>query len=342
MAPSILPALALFATLLSQVAAHISIFHPSMWGFNQSTAPTRPQDPLINLPFDQWWFHGHLSYPPHPNDIFQLPVGGTAHTETTCDKGATSWYASAPGGDQRRPNDPSPCPGQPLSEYHTTGINDLGGCALAVAYESDVSKVKPEDFTVFSVNHTCVWTRWTDFQIPAAMPACPNGKCTCAWFWIHTADSGAEQMYMTGFQCNMQGAKSTVPVARSQVPKRCGADPQNNVPAHPGNCTVGAKTPFYWYQAEGNNMFEGTYTPPLYTDLYNFRDGAQNDIFVNSTAVPPSSPTTTSHGVSKRWPGPTPAAARPARRVPALKNGQHARHAWGKHRRISGASDGAF
>ena len=30
-------------------------------------------------------------------------------------------------------------------------------------------------------------------------------------------------------------------------------------------------------------MLEGTYTPPLYLDLYNFHDGAQNDIFENTT-----------------------------------------------------------
>ena len=29
-------------------------------------------------------------------------------------------------------------------------------------------------------------------------------------------------------------------------------------------------------------MFEGTHAPPLYNDLYGFRDGAQNDIFVDS------------------------------------------------------------
>jgi hypothetical protein len=49
------------------------------------------------------------------------------------------------------------------------------------------------------------------------------------------------------------------------------------------NCTYGPKQPFYWYQAERNNMLEGTYTPPLYLDLYNFHDGAQNDIFENTT-----------------------------------------------------------
>lgn len=29
-------------------------------------------------------------------------------------------------------------------------------------------------------------------------------------------------------------------------------------------------------------MFEGTYSPPFYNDLYNFKDGAQNDIFQDS------------------------------------------------------------
>ena len=32
-------------------------------------------------------------------------------------------------------------------------------------------------------------------------------------------------------------------------------------------------------------MIEGTYTPPLYRDLYNFLDGAQNDIFENTTGT---------------------------------------------------------
>jgi hypothetical protein len=45
-----------------------------------------------------------------------------------------------------------------------SGINDLGGCALAIAYKSDANDVQPEDFVVFSVNHQCIWTRFTDFQ----------------------------------------------------------------------------------------------------------------------------------------------------------------------------------
>jgi len=41
-------------------------------------------------------------------------------------------------------------------------------------------------------------------------------------------------------------------------------------------------------------MNEDTYAPPFYTDLYNFRDGAQNDIFENSyDSIPVPSPNQT-------------------------------------------------
>lgn len=61
--------------------------------------------------------------------------------------------------------------------------------------------------------------------------------------------------YMTGFKCNVTGSSSNVPLAPPQVPRRCGADPEHNVmQATPGNCTYGAKQPFYWFQAERNNV----------------------------------------------------------------------------------------
>ena len=63
----------------------------------------------------------------------------------------------------------------------TTGQNDTGGCAMAVAYESDVSQITPDDFVVFSVNKNCVWTRHTAFTVPEDMPPCQGNKCTCAW-----------------------------------------------------------------------------------------------------------------------------------------------------------------
>jgi hypothetical protein len=166
-----------------------------MWGFNISSG-FRPQNPMINLTFNQWWFHGYLdTAPPHPNDIKQLPVGQNATTELSCDKDATSWWPSGPGGDRQQLHNPSPCPGSNISEFHTTGIHDLGGCALAVAYKSDAFDVQPDDFVVFSVNHTCVWYLHTNFGIPADMPPCPDGKCICAWFWIHKPDSGSMQSW---------------------------------------------------------------------------------------------------------------------------------------------------
>lgn len=127
-------------------------------------------------------------------DFFELPAGKTAVTEVACHKGATSFFASAEGGDIRKGDDP--CPGSPMSEYHTNGPDDLKGCSLAIAYKSDVNQVKPEDFTVFSVNQTCVFHRFTDFQVPARMPPCPPGGCICAWFWIHSEKSGGEQSKM--------------------------------------------------------------------------------------------------------------------------------------------------
>jgi hypothetical protein len=123
----------------------------------------------------------------------QLPVGKNKTVELSCDIDATSYWKYGPGGDQRRPDIDSVCPGAPLAEFHTTGIDDLGGCALAVAYESDANKIQPEDFAVFSINQTCPWSLNTTFAVPAAMPPCPNGKCICAWFWIHRPDSGSEQ-----------------------------------------------------------------------------------------------------------------------------------------------------
>ena len=73
--------------------------------------------------------------------------------------------------------------------YHTNGVDDLKGCALAITYESDVDKVKPEDFVVFSVKRDCVWTRFTDWEVPRKMPSCPEGGCICSFFWIHSVST---------------------------------------------------------------------------------------------------------------------------------------------------------
>ena len=162
-----------------------------MWGFNVTqqtfSYDNRPVVPIKNMNFTEWWFHNHLAYPPNAGDIFELPAGQPATAEIACNKGATSFFASADGGDIRNASNPNDvCPGSPSTEYHTNGIADLEGCSLAIAYKNDSAAVQPEDFTVFSVNQTCVWTRFTDFSVPQRMPPCPAGGCTCAWFWIHS------------------------------------------------------------------------------------------------------------------------------------------------------------
>ncbi|KAF7330207.1 hypothetical protein MVEN_02457800 [Mycena venus] len=296
-------------------AGHSAFWHPSMYGFNVTDKTfdydNRPVSPLMNMTFSQWWFHGHLDFPPNEGDLFELPAGKPATAEIACNKGATSFFASSEGGDIRTANPNDVCPNSGTDAFHTKGFDDLTGCALAIAYNSDATNVQPEDFTVFSVNQTCVWTRFTDFQVrrskpgaanayqilqfllkmlnfrqvPARMPPCPAGGCTCAFFWIHSPDSGGEQNYMNGFKCNVTGSTSTVPLATPKVARRCGADSLNGKwHSAPGNCTYGAKQPLYWFQQERNNMFEGTYAPPFYTDLYEFRDGPQNDIFEDSYA----------------------------------------------------------
>lgn len=58
-------------------------------------------------------------------------------------------------------------------------------------------------------------------------------------------------------------------------------------------------------------MFEDTYGPPFYNDLYNFKDGAQNDIFVGYyDEIPPPSPDSTV--VPTPIPGPTELSSPPS------------------------------
>ncbi|KAF8337592.1 uncharacterized protein EI90DRAFT_3256312 [Cantharellus anzutake] len=314
-----------FAQFAITVNAHISVFHPAMWGFNTNAdTPTpvggdnRPVIPLMNRKFNDWWFHGLLNDPPAADAIVQMPVGQTTMLETVCDKGASSYWNSSAGHTFVQTGDDNyPCPGYPLSQFHTTGINDLGGCALSIAYKSDVNQVTPDDFVIFSVQHQCVWTRWTAFDVPADMPACPNGKCICAWHWASQCITG----YVKALTDTLSQFRSTIQIRdlnRSKSgshrdetpwetpgPRYCGADSAKNKPAVPSNCTYGAKSPMWWFQAEGNNMFEDAMDAPTYNDRYHFSQGAQVDIFgdvpatsySSSTSFTPT-PTTTSTSTS--------------------------------------------
>lgn len=292
-----------------------------MWGYNVSMQDfpydNRPMAPLQQYTFSQWWFHGHLNFAPAPGNFFELPAGGTAMSQLACNKGATKWWAASEGTTDIRQGD-YPCPGYPLSQFHTNGIDDLKGCALSIAYTSDVNSIKPEDLAIFSVNHQCVWSVNTGFQVPQNMPPCPDGGCICAWHWIHSVDSGSAQMYMNGFRCKVTGATSNTPVLTPQVPKRCTGDLSK--------CNQGAQQPLYWFQAEGNNMNNDQYDPPYYLDEWGFTDGAQNGIFGNggssnnspsssSSSTPPSSSSSSSstpaNTPANNQPSPSPTQGNP-------------------------------
>lgn len=105
--------------------------------------------------------------------------------QIACNKGFTDYYASSPGGDNRKNSD-FMCPGQPPERIHASSPDTTGGCGFAVAYKSNAADVHPEDFVIFSTIRQCPWYLNNVIEVPEKMPACPNGKCTCAFFWIHT------------------------------------------------------------------------------------------------------------------------------------------------------------
>ncbi|KAG8884257.1 hypothetical protein FRB97_004762 [Tulasnella sp. 331] len=272
-----------------------------MYGFNV-TAQTfpydnRPMTPLMNLPFEKWWFHGFLDYPPNDGDVFEFAAGGSAMMEVACNKGLTSYWASSEGSTDIRQADGYPCPGPgqgyaaglSQSSLHTTSYADVAGTGIAIVDKMDPKTIVPSDFAVFTTNRTSPWVTETYYQVPVAMPACTGDYCHCAWFWIHNDDSGSEQNYMTAFRCKITNVSSQAKkIAAAQVPRFC--------PNDPSNCTTTAMQPFYWYQAEQNNMPEGTYDPPMYQQKYGFNDGPQEYIFETSsgnTAVSGATPTPT-------------------------------------------------
>ncbi|KAG9017587.1 hypothetical protein FRB90_000629 [Tulasnella sp. 427] len=84
----------------------------------------------------------------------------------------------------------------PNSALHAVDINDVAGCAIGIVDKANPHDLKPEDFAIFSTKHQCPWYNVNEFQVPENMPACSQGVGHCAWFWIHSPNSGSMQMYM--------------------------------------------------------------------------------------------------------------------------------------------------
>lgn len=247
-------------------------------------------NPLYHLPFNSWWFHGYGNSPPEDGQFLELPAGGTFHAEIACNKHFTSFGDHTGdytryfryGCDARNLNgDWVNNPNQGTGMEHSTDLYqnttndvlvDVRGSAIAISYESDFSKLKPEDFVVISVNYRSPWYRLTDFDIPADLPECPEGGCHCLWSWFHGPDGGGDEMLLNGYRCKVTGATGTAALPKGEVARKC--------PFNKNNCTIGAKVPFYWDQAEQNNFFQGFHDPPFYNGDYGFMDGAQTDLFL--------------------------------------------------------------
>ena len=133
---------------------------------------------------DTQWFHNKL-WGSKPSEVMTIPAGGSLSTEIACGKAYTSWGNQQSGDACPHDSGAYHAGGQTGSQSGWGGNSEenLAGCALAIAYKSDASQVRPEDFTIMSVQENCVRQRDTNFEIPANLPACPDGECTCAWFW---------------------------------------------------------------------------------------------------------------------------------------------------------------
>jgi len=174
---------------------------------------------------------------------------------------------------------------------HSPKRTDVAGCAIGIAYKSEQSAVKPEDFVIVSVVKDCPARALQAFDIPY-LPPCPNGKCICAWFWIHNSVGGSDQMYMTGFQCNITNASKRV-IATPEPAVRCDGNPSCYLYPKWGNVTKTCKKalqPMYWANLQGNNMLNPTNSQcaPIYSHEYGYPDGAQHQIFTDTLLCTPN------------------------------------------------------
>jgi len=247
--------------------------------------------PLEDLSFADWWMHGPrtLNDPPPASAITQLLAGGTIDLEIGTNKAFTSmgrglWHH--PGKSSRVPPDPWSNTGSEWpSNLHSPKRTDTAGCALGIAYKSNVRDVRPEDIVIMSVVKDCVARPLQAFDIPY-LPACPNNLCICSWFWIHNSIGGTDQMYMSPFQCNVTNASRRV-IGKPVTPVRCDGNPPCYLYPKWGNTTTVCNkplTPMYWANKEGNNMQNPTNAQcaPIYSKEYGFPNGAQHQIFIDN------------------------------------------------------------
>ncbi|KAL0947760.1 hypothetical protein HGRIS_013838 [Hohenbuehelia grisea] len=279
-------------------SAHVAAWHDGMYCRNGTSGSDDTNTyeivtPLYKMSKKDWWFHGVNGcnkYPPAPGKFLELPAGGDFTIEHATNRGKTSLSFNGKFANQwmdggNHPdnwNEPG-CINNP--NIHTANEQNAAGTAFAISYQSDINNVTPENLVVFSVRYHTPWKRVTSYSVPAALPACPEGGCHCAWGWIPNG-CGEPNMYHQAFRCKVTNAKSTVPVGQGKPPVWCEDDPSK--------CTKGPKQMLYWNQLEGNNIevkgldLSGQPRSPAYNQKCGFPDGAQNDIFQGSPASAPA------------------------------------------------------
>ncbi|KIK64405.1 hypothetical protein GYMLUDRAFT_161154 [Collybiopsis luxurians FD-317 M1] len=281
----------LFAGVVCATAvnAHLAIFTDGMWCKNGADGNNPNSDdpvtPLYMLEQDQWWFHavnGCNKQPPADGEILNLPAGQSITVEIAANQGKTSLsfdgqYVSAwPDGNTYPDNYNVPtCITSP--NMHTENQTRAAGTALAISYVSDIDQVTQDNLVVFSVAYNTPWKLETTYQVPAAMPPCPDGGCICAWGWVSFFFCGQANMYHEAIRCNVTGSTSSTPVGTPQPPVWCEDDQSQ--------CVQGPKQMLYWHQASGNNIevdgydLVGERKSPGYNAKCGFADGECGFLF---------------------------------------------------------------
>jgi hypothetical protein len=242
-------------------------------------------NPLYNLSFQDFWFQhdrGCDQVPPADGDILELPAGGQVTLELAHNRAQTSLsYNGQNAGEwpdgKAHPEDWN---GNGVGDgciqddgaMHTCNETTAAGTALAISYQSDLSKVTPENLVVFSVLENTPWKRIAVYDIPADLPACPADGCTCAWLWVPDG-CGTANEYMAGYKCNVTGATSTVPVGTAKPPVYCADDSSK--------CQAGPKQMVIFNQAEANNVDPPSGASPGYNTKMGWAHG-KHSIYSNS------------------------------------------------------------
>jgi len=278
--------------LAGTAQAHTAAFAKGMYckGGANSNQPVPhnnlPVNPLYQLQKADWWFQHHRgcdAVPPPAGEFLDIPAGGQftvelAHNidQTTLIPG--SQVSDWPDGKQH-PEDWHGPNGDCIQDdgaLHTKNQTHAAGTAFAISYKSNLAEVTMENLVVFTTLKHTPWKRLATYKVPAAMPACPPGGCTCAWLWVPDG-CGEPNMYMQGFKCRVTGATSAAPLAVAKPPVYCKNDQSQ--------CVKGAKQMIAWQQATGNNISPPDGASPAYSTACGFADGAQNDIFQASSRI---------------------------------------------------------